>query len=531
MVSWLWPDRQFWELWTAFPRDPPWSRRGTFSQRFLYIHWSVGLEYQLLLFLFNDECLGSRVRAFGTCLVSDICLWECFIDNISIGAKPHSDLINPENNWILCDSDSLADGTHNFTLQATIYPDGNFWFDQVQYVPSVGLSLDSSLILVNASDSAIQYTTGWQDVGRIFSWNMSYYTTLPNRQADMAFDFNGPYLVLIGNKLSLYTRVHTIGTSLKWFSLTLNDTSLTSQSISASSYTVDEADPVNFGLEPTAAGLIRYNRLIFEVSNLTPGRHRLSVSHIAGNQTNPLTLNYLIIQNSPALVGSTPTPTSVSSSPLSSSSSANPGGFTPSGSATDNHKGSSTGAIVGGTMGGVVVIVAVVLLLLLRRRNNRKDADQELNREETSPNIVEPFNTPPTAPVSFQKSHSGGQQSSSSAVATGLTRHIPHYPSKFCMIPTGPRLLTPHNLSNESSGSPENHISTPGNARPQEADELRELSSTDLLSVPPEIPVTSNSYSPSDTAAPQRVMRHEDSGVRLPAQESTLESPPLYTVL
>jgi len=84
-----------------------------------------------------------------------------------------------------------------------VYQGNTFWLDQIQYVPSVGLSLDSSLILVNASDSAIQYTAGWQDTGLIVAWNMSYYTTLPNRQADMTFDFNGPYLVLIGNKLSL----------------------------------------------------------------------------------------------------------------------------------------------------------------------------------------------------------------------------------------------------------------------------------------------------------------------------------------
>jgi len=276
---------------------------------------------------------------------------------------------------------------------------------------------------------------------------------------------------------------------------------------------------VSFGLEPAASGLVRYNRLVFEVSNLSPGQHRLSVSHVGYDQANSLTLNYLMIQNPPALSGLP-----------SSSSPSNPGGFTPSSPATENHKGYSTGAIVGGAMGGVVVITAVVLLLFLCRQRRRKDLDQEPNREETSPNFIEPFNTPLTAPVSFQKSYSGGQ-SSSSAVSTGLTRHVPHHPSKFHMIPSGPRLLTSRNLSNESSGSPENYNSTPGNTRPQEADELREQPSMNLLSVPPEIPGTSTSYSPSDTAAPQRVMRHENSGVRLPTQESMLELPPLYTAL
>jgi len=65
------------------------------------------------------------------------------------------------------------------------------------------MSLDSSLILVNASDSAIQYA-GWQDMGRIDAWNVSYYKTLQTGlKTNMTFDFNGPYFVLIEKQLSL----------------------------------------------------------------------------------------------------------------------------------------------------------------------------------------------------------------------------------------------------------------------------------------------------------------------------------------
>ena len=203
-----WCNWQYWELWTAFPTDHPWRGqwRGQWSgrclcQRFLYVHWWVGLESRHLLLLFDNECPGSRVRAFGTCEASDLYSWECFVDNISIGSNSPTDV--PENNWILCDSGSLADGPHNFTLRVHLYG-VQFWFDQIQYVPSADMSLDSSLILVNASDSAIQYV-GWQDKGRIVAWDMSYYTTLPNALANMTFDFNGSYLVLIGKQLSLQT--------------------------------------------------------------------------------------------------------------------------------------------------------------------------------------------------------------------------------------------------------------------------------------------------------------------------------------
>jgi hypothetical protein len=95
--------------------------------------------------------------------------------------------------------------------------------------------------------------------------------------------------------------------------------------------------------------------------------------------------------------------------------------------------------------------------------------------------------------------------------------------------PAGPLAPTPGNSSNQASGSNGNYNLTPGNLRSREADELGQVPSTNLLPVQPEFPLAFNSLSLSDNAAPQRVMRHEDSGIRLPARESTLELPPLYT--
>ena len=182
-------------------------------------------------------------------------------------------------------------------------------------------------------------------------------------------------------------------------------------------------------------------------------------------------------------------------------------------------------------MGGVILIVAVMLLLLLRRRK-RNGVDHELNPEQSSPNIVEPFNAPPTAPVACQQYSPHGQSSSSSPVFSGSSRggkagFIPKRPSQ-STIPTGPRPprdRTSNYSSSQSSGSHANQNSAPGNSTSQllgsnkarEAGELGDLPTTNVLSAQPEISVA------------QRVMRHEDSGLRLPARETMLELPPLYT--
>lgn len=328
------------------------------------------------------------------------------------------------------------------------------------------------------------------------------------------------------------TIAFSIGTSLKWFSLLLNETApdvppgSNNSLVGTASYSIDGADPTSIVLESPTSGKIHYNRLLFQVQNLTAEQHRISVFHAGDNETNPLTLNYLIIQNAPALVvGGTPI-----SSSSSSPSSSNPGGFnSATSSASDGHKGSPTSAIVGGAMGGIVVIITVILfLVLLRRPSKRKDTDQGFNQGGTLPSIVEPFNAPPTALIPFRKSFAGGP-SSSSPIPAALTGHAPQHSLKLT-TPAGPLAPTPGNSSNQASGSNRNYNSTPGNLRSQEADELGQVPSTNLLPVQPEFPLAFNSLSLSDNAAPQRVMRHEDSGIRLPARESTLELPPLYTL-
>lgn len=92
--------------------------------------------------------------------------WECFIDDISIGATTPFPF--PENNWVFCDHASLLDGPHILTVNATILKNQTFWFDDIQYVPSASVPLDQATIGIDNLDKQLlesAYGTGWVALG------------------------------------------------------------------------------------------------------------------------------------------------------------------------------------------------------------------------------------------------------------------------------------------------------------------------------------------------------------------------------
>jgi hypothetical protein len=90
--------------------------------------------------------------------------WECFIDNTSIASTVLSMTVplGSENNWILCGAGppQLQDGPHLLTVNANVSNQQTFWFDQIQYAPSASVSLNQSLLCIDSTDSAIQYSPG-----------------------------------------------------------------------------------------------------------------------------------------------------------------------------------------------------------------------------------------------------------------------------------------------------------------------------------------------------------------------------------
>ena len=88
--------------------------------------------------------------------------WECFVDNINIGSNPFA---FAENNWEFCEQDTLVDGPHILTVNATVLKNQTFWIDNIQYVPSASVSLDQKTIVVDSLDPQLQYGQGWQALG------------------------------------------------------------------------------------------------------------------------------------------------------------------------------------------------------------------------------------------------------------------------------------------------------------------------------------------------------------------------------
>jgi hypothetical protein len=147
---------------------------------------------------------GTAISVIGTTNVSTTASdgvpdssWECFLDNVSIGSKSPYNF--PENNWVLCQADSLSDSLHNITLRATVRNQNTFWFDRIVYSPSSSVDLDSSLIMVDKGDSAVTYGPGWQDMsvgGTVGKMTLQ-------QGANATVDFSGEYLALMGQKSGL----------------------------------------------------------------------------------------------------------------------------------------------------------------------------------------------------------------------------------------------------------------------------------------------------------------------------------------
>lgn len=92
--------------------------------------------------------------------------WECFIDGASIGAT--APFQYPENNWLLCSADNLTSTHHTLTVTASS-KGRYFYFDYLQYVPSVPSDLSFSMVFVPPSDPNIEYDSSWTELGSVAS--------------------------------------------------------------------------------------------------------------------------------------------------------------------------------------------------------------------------------------------------------------------------------------------------------------------------------------------------------------------------
>jgi len=184
---------------------------------------------------------------------------------------------------------------------------------------------------------------------------------------------------------------------LAWYGLIANDLPHAS---TTGSFSIDGQSAVPFHLKGITeeSGPSAYNQKFFETTTLPYGHHNITVTFQGNEQTTPLTLDYLVVQNgtapeelstSSSLSGSSSKDTESSTSPPGSPPGSSPTGKNAGSNVNGTSSKSNVGVIVGGTIGGVGLILLVCLLLLCYHRKQRKQ--QNLRDKEIPATGVEPF--------------------------------------------------------------------------------------------------------------------------------------------
>ncbi|GLB43779.1 hypothetical protein LshimejAT787_1402910 [Lyophyllum shimeji] len=200
---------------------------------------------------------GSSIRVFGTVNLAPTygysvvsgpdfrSPWECFVDNVSIGAVKPS--LFHENNQLLCDGAQLPDGSHELTVQIKMRNGTTFWLDYLQYTPIKAPS-DDSVFLVENTDPGISAVLTVTRAGTQLTWVGYVPIALP------------------GNATS-------------------------------ASYSIDNGPSKSFALTGHAPfdGTSLFNQVLFTTPELSESPHTISVTYDGDEQHTPLTLDYIYL--------------------------------------------------------------------------------------------------------------------------------------------------------------------------------------------------------------------------------------------
>ncbi|PPQ99342.1 hypothetical protein CVT24_009156 [Panaeolus cyanescens] len=166
--------------------------------------------------------------------------------------------------------------TLNITLEALGPP--MVWFDALLFNPKPARNIDNALMLLDDDHLMIHYDSDWTiHIGGVHATSAS--------GSKMSLDFDG-----------ISIKVYTLwNTHSRLSNATEN---------SSASWIVDDSEPQTFVVPapgPADVGdRLKYcQRLLFEVSGLSPGTHRLDIMHHGTDATWPLMLSKIIVQNAP----------------------------------------------------------------------------------------------------------------------------------------------------------------------------------------------------------------------------------------
>ncbi|KAF9478055.1 hypothetical protein BDN70DRAFT_933676 [Pholiota conissans] len=523
---------------------------------------------------FSYHFNGSKVALFSPFSALNIShetphpSWECFLDNKSVHTN------NSYTNFpiqSLCEVDNLDAKGHVITLQVgTSTGSGSevsLSFDYLKYLPFVPAAiLPNATTSISFNNPQAQLGSDWNTLG---STTACFTTGSDSENSDvLLINFMGTSVEWYG----LSTSAITQALAKTPFALTLAQNSF-KYAIDLGSNNSFEA-PMEFG-EPSVVS--SYDSMLFRTPQLSAGMHNLTIFFEGSANLTPLTLDFLAFSGSPTSFSSSSSGnnSSVTSRPLLNPSSStlvqsSISSGAASTSATSLNTGSSTTSpqthahkntalnhgILGGALGGIAVVICilVVVLLILRRRTKRRNgsdlltivpkhtpsrkiygtlARPFLNRGNFMPRPREKFNQETENNPSFGPIHNPD------STITGSPLVAMNEPQKYAdrlnltdpsrisqregdlgasapILPSPRRLLTSDPRTIQPQPSVPNplliHEAIPG-GRPV----------THTLSL--------GGMSRNNVESPDRVVRHEDSGVRLHpnGEERVVELPPTYT--
>ena len=328
--------------------------------------------------------------------------------------------------------------------------------------------------------------------------------------------------------------IATLGVSLSWYGYIPVELPF---GPSSATYSIDGETPTNFLLKglPVNSTSTVYNQKFFETAQLSPTSHTLKVVY-EGNNSTPLTLDYLIIQNgtSSSTTTSLPTPTGNTVSATS----------TPRGSIP-------IGPIVGGVIGGLALVVFAVLGFFFLRRRQKHDGQEKVYTSTPRPFEYTPLHLSTSNPSLGSFSYSQVPQTAQlgSRVKGQVINHVsmpsvtntdnielPSNSSGATSYPNNLRAVPfVANPSSSSSSSPPASASS-SSARPVPLPSKVEREAEALATLRPQRrgnPSVPSSVQSNDTwLSNANVVLHADSGIRMPSNTtstSVVDVPPLYT--
>ncbi|KAF9038611.1 hypothetical protein BJ165DRAFT_1531679 [Panaeolus papilionaceus] len=346
------------------------AQLGNFGQPFGTTVHTLSSGTAVLSFKFNGSdgaILGTSANAEVGALVDPH--WDCFLDGTKIPSENAT--LSLRNNQKFCEWTNTPFGEHTIAINITSvnYP---FHFDHILYAPSLSGTSPQELVSIAYVDRIFKFDSSWKEVNSIGMMTAE-------RGANLTVDFNG--------------------TSFSWYGMGLSGYPPAS---SNASYQVDGGESVTFVLKdlgPAGIPNSRFNELIFEITDLEPGPHTVSVVYEGDSTVRPLTLTSIVVHNQQGDVNQQVGTTLNGRVPLS--------------------------AIVGAVLGAFFFILAIILVLFwyrFHRKRPYQHVQKKGARQEIDPFYVDVSTYKTPADFSEEFEPLTGASRSSSMV--GLDKHL-----------------------------------------------------------------------------------------------------------